>query len=258
MSEPNNSKMKSMVNTFLSEYNKTSKKKFHWNDLLSYTASSKKNRWCDATVFSKKKEPLYIQHKEVVWDILYDKIRSGKARKLIDKLKQEFINSNLNNCFVSLNFYSIIPEKEDAKNFIFDLIDLVRFNIDKLERKNLKFSYDSIDDPLLDKLKKYISSLDIFKTLDQNGPVIGWGYSELKPRPLPHYGYRVISEINKQGKNHKDYDGIILLLEANTILDNTDLNDIYNGLKEIKPKNEIWIVEDFKNSKKAFKLNPKP
>lgn len=252
MAEPTKDRLKSMVNTFLCEYNKTSKREYHWDDDKSYLANSKDIRWADAVVFDNKDDKLYLQHKEVVWDVFYDKIRSGKAEKAINELIQKLHDNGLNQCFVSLNFDSKIPEGDNLNEFIFYTVELVRTKLDNEEKKDFKFSYDKYDDIYLDKIKKYVSYIHIFKKDEIKKPIVGWGYSELQPRPLPHYGDRVVSEIDHQ--KDKSYEGVVLLMEANTVIDGIDLEDIQNGLPETKVRTEVWLVEDFISSKRAFKL----
>lgn len=254
MAEPTKDRLKSMVNTFLCEYNKTSKEEYHWDDDKSYLANSKDIRWADAVVFDNKNEKLYLQHKEVVWDVLYDKIRSGKAEKVVNELIKELCNNGLNQCFVSLNFDSKIPNGDDLSDFIFYTVQLIRTKLDNKENKNFKFGYDKNDDIYLYEIKKYLSYIDIFKKDEIKKPLVGWGYSELQPRPLPHYGDRVVSEIDHQ--KDKSYEGVILLMEANTIIDNIDLEDIQNGLLETTVRTDVWLIEDFTTSKRAFKLKP--
>jgi len=295
MSEPTQLQLKEIVEIFLVEYNKANKTTFSWDDKKSYVAKSTNRKWLDAVVFDKKGKELYLQHKEVVWDVQYDKVRSDATDKIVKRLIGALSNQGLSEFTVHLNFYQkrIIVTDKDIDEFCFWVAEFIRTKSDGgypksyhlfLLPKTLHgywirivstlsvfirgirdsfyiavdkptkvrqhiYSYDTSDDTYLNKIKKVTSYITIFRNPGQEKPVVGWGYSEPEPRPLPHFGDVVISEINRNVVNK--YNDIVVLLDCNRPVDEYDRNLILSQVRQLSFSGQIWLVENFANKRTA-------
>lgn len=295
MSEPTKLQLQDIVEIFLDEYNKINNSTYKWDNDKSYVAKSSDKKWLDAIAFDKKGKELQIQHKEVVWDVKYDKIRSGSTDKIVKKLIETLSNNGLSEITVHLNFHQkdIISSDKDIDEFCFWVVELIGQKLSDgypksyhlfLLPKTLKgywiriistlavflrgvkeafyiaidkpnkvrqhiYSYDNGDDTYLNKIKEITSYISVFRNPGQKKPVIGWGYSEPEPRPLPHFGDVVVSEINRKVVNK--YNDLIVLLDCNRPVDEYDRNLILSQIKQLSFSGQIWIVENFASIRKA-------
>ncbi len=111
------------------------------------------------------------------------------------------------------------------------------------------YSYDNHDDMYLNKIKEITSYITVFRNPGQEKPIIGYGYSEPEPRPLPHFGDVVVSEIKRKIVNK--YDDLIVLLDCNRPVDEYDRELIFTQVKQLAFRGQIWIVENFASERKA-------
>jgi len=295
MSEPTKSQLKNIVEIFLYEYNKANNTLFEWDENKSYVAKSANKKWIDAIVYDKEGKELQIQHKEIIWDVKYDKIRNNITNKIVKKLRETLSNERLFELDVHLNFYQkkIISSDKDIDEFCFWVTELINqklgdgypksyhlFLLPKTPQGYLRrlistlavffrgvrdsfyiaidkpnkvrqhiYSYDINDDTCLNKNKEITSYITVFRNPGQEKPVVGWGYSELKPRPLPHFGDVIVSEINRNVV-HK-YNNLIVLLDCNRPVDEYDRDLILSQVKQLQFNGQIWIVENFASKGKA-------
>lgn len=256
--------LKEVVEIFLSKYNGENDTNFKWDDDKSYTAESSDKKWTDAIVYDENGKELQIQHKEVIWDPEYDKIRAKAAEKISNNLKEFLRKNDLSEVLVLLNFYQkkIISSNEDVKKFCFYAAEFVNRKLSdaqqwarhssllsKKESGQYVYGYDLQDDMLLNEIKGITSYIDIFYRPGQNEPNIGYGYSDLEPRPLPHFGDVVVSEIMEKVINK--YDGMITIVNCNRPVDEDDYNLIISQIQNIPFNGQIWMVENFASKKKA-------
>lgn len=295
MSEPVYSQLQQIVKIFLLEFNKQNKTTYRWVEDKSYLAKSSERKWADAVVYDKRGKELEIQYKEIVWDITYDKIRSGAADKIRKKLTHTLIDQGLNDYQIYLNFYQkdIITKDKDVDEFCYWVAELIRiksgdgypksyhlFLLPKTIRgywiriistllvfvrgirdsfyialdkpnliRQLVYSYETDDDTYLNRIKDVTSYITIFRNPGQAEPIIGWGYSEPEPRPLPHFGDVVVSEINRKVVNR--YKDLIVLLDCNRPVDEYDRNLILVQIQQLSFVGQIWLVENFVNKRMA-------
>jgi len=295
MSEPDYSQLQQIVEIFLLEFNKQNKTTYRWVKDKSYLAKSSERKWADAVVYNKQGKELEIQHKEVVWDVAYDKIRSGAADKIVKRLIQTLTDQGLIEYSIHLNFYQkqMLSTDNEIDNFCFWVSELIRtklydgypksyhlfllpktfrgycirlistFNvflrgihdafyiaIDKPNniRQHI-YSYDTGDDLYLNEIKQVTSYINIFRSPGLKEPIIGWGYSEPVPRPLPHFGDVVVSEINRKVINK--YQNLVVLLDCNRPVDEYDQNLILSQIKQMTFSGQIWLIENFVSKRSA-------
>ncbi|MFH1827104.1 MAG: hypothetical protein ABH812_01560 [bacterium] len=295
MSEPTQLQLKNIVEIFLDEYNKDNNTSFEWNKDKSYVAKSSDKKWIDAIVYDKRGNELQIQHKEVIWDIKYDKIRSGATDKIVKKLIETLSSRGLSEVTVHLNFYqkNVISSDKEIDEFCFWIAELINLKlsdgypksyhlfllpktpqgywirikstlavffrgvrdsfyiaIDKpIKVRQHIYSFNNDDDIYLNKIKEITSYLTVFRNPGQKKAVVGWGYSEPEPRPLPHFGDVVVSEINRKVINR--YNNLIVLLDCNRPVDDYDRDLILSQVKQLSFTGQIWIVENFASKRKA-------
>jgi len=295
MSEPGPSQLQQIVEIFLPEFNKQNNTSYRWVKGKSYVAKSSDKKWLDAIVFDKKGKELQIQHKEVVWDVKYDKIRSGATDKIIKKLIETLSNHGLSEITLHLNFYqkNVIPSDKEIEEFCYWVTELINLKLGDgypksyhlfllpktvhgywirvkstitvflrgvrdafyiaIDRPNKIrqqiYSYDNDDDTYLNRIKEVTSYITVFRNPGQEKPVVGWGYSEPEPRPLPHFGDVVVSEINRKVVNK--YKDLIVLLDCNRPVDEYDRDLILSQVKQLSFSGQIWIVENFASKQKA-------
>lgn len=300
MSEPNQPQLQQIVEIFLEEFNKQNKTSYCWVKDKSYLAKSHDRKWADAVVLDKNNKELEIQHKEIIWDVFYDKVRSGAAEKVVKKLIETLKLWGLTSYSVHLNFYQkklpttdndiddfcywvaefIQAKSHDGypksyhlfllpktlKGFWIRLISTIRvftrgvhdayyIAIDKPEKVTQRiYSYDNGDDMFLNEIKRVTSYITVTKNPFQRNPIVGWGYSEPEPRPLPHFGDVVVSEIKRKIINK--YDNLIVLLDCNRPIDEYDRNLILDQVKPMIFSGQIWLVENFVNKKAATCIYP--
>ena len=96
----------------------------------SYVAKSANKKWIDAIVYDKEGKELQIQHKEIIWDVKYDKIRNNITNKIVKKLRETLSNERLFELDVHLNFYQkkIISSDKDIDEFCFWVTELINQN----------------------------------------------------------------------------------------------------------------------------------
>lgn len=115
------------------------------------------------------------------------------------------------------------------------------------------YSYEDSDETYLKVIRKFSSSIAIFKNPDRAHPVVGYGFSKKGLRPLPHYGDVIIGELKK---NLLKYTNELILLDCQKPVDTIDHEIIRKELKSIKYGGEIWIIENFVNNRKAIRIYP--
>lgn len=254
MSEPNEEKLKSLVEIFLPFYNNAHKTDFAWKKGKSYLANNSSKQYVDAEIFSGKKK-IEIQHKQVVWDIFHDVIRAGRAEKIISAIVDKMHSQGLNEYTFHVNFDSdVIPrDKETISRIAFFMSELIARKAHPFfSNTQAIFSFEKDDDLYLNELKPFFSYIHIFSRPGSEKPGFGFGWSKLEPRPLPHYGNRIVEEVTKQANW---YQGLVLLIEAATVVDEYDFRLIAEQLNEHSYSCEIWVVENFGSKRHATRIN---
>lgn len=139
--------------------------------------------------------------------------------------------------------------------FIQEIKNSFYLAIDKSNKIRQKiYSYNKDDDIYLNNIKKVTSYIEIFRIPGQIEPIVGWGYSELEPRPLPHYGDVVVSEIKRITKKYGKCDKMILLLDCSRPLDKYDQELVLTQIRNFSFNGEVWVIENFTNEEKAIRL----
>ena len=295
MSEPNTFQLQQIVEIFLTEFNKQNKTTFRWVKDKSYLAKSPERKWADAVVYDENGSELEIQHKEVVWDVAYDKVRSRATDKIVKRLIQTLKDQGLIEYSIHLNFYQkqILSTDKEIDDFCFWVSELIRVKsydgypksyhffllpktcrgywirlistlnvfvhgihdafyiaIDKPNnvRQHI-YSHDTGDEVYLDKIKQVTSYIDIFRNPGLKKPVVGWGYSEPEPRPLPHFSDVVVSEINRKVINK--YQNLVVLLDCNRPVDEYDRNLVLSQIQKMTFSGQIWLIENFLSKRAA-------
>lgn len=174
----------------------------------------------------------------------------------------EFIRLKSNDGFPGRNYYFLIPKtfrgllirfRATLSTLLRDIKYSFHLAFDQPNKvRQLIYKFENSDDQFLCHIKQVTSSIDIIRNPDQIEPEIGWGYSEPEPRPLPKFGDRVVSEIERKIGNN--YNNVVVLLDCNRPIDHYDLKIIHNNLKNMPRDCHIWLVENFPNNRKATKL----
>lgn len=117
------------------------------------------------------------------------------------------------------------------------------------------YGYDINDEIYLKKIKAITSYITIFRNPTQKKPVVGWGYSELEPRPLPYFGDVIVSEIRKNVDSR--YENTIVLLDCNRPVDTIDYELVQDQISQLNYSAEIWLIENFVNNINARQIYKK-
>ncbi len=254
MAEPNKAETFQIAKIFLEAYNEKNNSDFHWDNDSSY--QPKNAAYGDFILFdSHTKKQLVVQLTRAVADPDREFVRPKQASLVVEPLRLGLESQNFNAVSIYINFENQPSNGDEAKELVYWLDFIISHKITNSLRPNI-YSYDkSFDAQYIRKIEKYVSELIIspIEQIEQKGYVsVAYGYSKEYPEPWLDDEQRVSMAVKKKEAN--DLSDCILLVDSG----HSPIHEFYIQLikKQLEDSNlnEIWIVDNFSSSRRAFQV----
>jgi len=242
--------IKSVANIFAKQYNLKNKSTYKWiNDNKCFEPGEP----YDFQLFNKDNNTLGIQVTKTVSDTEKEYIKPTYCEKVVSILKKNFDEKHIIYLNIYINFFQIPRTNENIKHLAYWLEWIVTHNIEEESYINWDIKFEEY----FNKIKRFVSHLEVQKQTYQKQTIIGHSWSGLTPEPWIGAEVFVPEAVFKKENKYKNDCKNIILAVLSLPFPTTDSEYYVKTIKEkVKKSNfkEIWLIDNYLSIQNAVKI----